>query len=649
MVTTSTAHGQRYVHISGKLKSERPKPKYADRLMLVHGPPGNVGNSLLFRIMGIFDAGCGKTFLVATLCRLLNGARQTITVTAASNKAVCVIAVEYLKLMQEENPFVSGHSRSYQRSQADRDISNYSSLVKDHRCVLVGVAEAIADCGDDGHTDVAPNQSKSLATKCTAGTKHALKNMAKSDAHLRPPVGVSNKSSDGILAEMEATYDNICHSINGLYYPVSVDDIYVYSYVSRVARILGLISRYLQFIIDSQSKSPGGNDSKMRLLMVSLPSEKDSCNLRKICVECKNLVEYVIAVSPDAYQLYLWNLVMRMKGLWETVFDSTAAVTEVKCKNMASKVVRLGKAPASPPADHGIASSSFAASAKVLLQTVNDLSGRLRSSEVENCVNNEYLAHTLMIFCTLSTSGSRIVRTAGKYAFEDLDKIYGYGFNNVAAKRKTDYLIVDEAAQVLEPELSIGLNLLPLNIVLIGDPQQLPPFVVSTSSSTDPINGAAGSASVSAMQRLMFKDDTALTFNAKSSSAFLDEAADMSGLLHSACGLVGSHMINYRMGVMLNTQYRMHPDILSFPNKLCYDNRLKSCESVETRSNCFVPYSAKRAASSVLMNPDWLRGYAFIDVSNGREQEEGRHSKSLSNAAEADIVVRYEDRCIHWF
>jgi superfamily I DNA and/or RNA helicase len=45
--------------------------------------------------------------------------------------------------------------------------------------------------------------------------------------------------------------------------------------------------------------------------------------------------------------------------------------------------------------------------------------------------------------------------------------------------KSADFLIVDEAAQALEAELCIPFQLNPQNMILIGDPQQLPATIMS--------------------------------------------------------------------------------------------------------------------------------------------------------------------------
>jgi hypothetical protein len=69
----------------------------------------------------------------------------------------------------------------------------------------------------------------------------------------------------------------------------------------------------------------------------------------------------------------------------------------------------------------------------------------------------ELLASAVIVFCTLSTAGSALMKK----------------------NRKFDDWIVDEAAAATEPELLIPLHLNPFRLLVVGDPKQLPASVSS--------------------------------------------------------------------------------------------------------------------------------------------------------------------------
>lgn len=81
--------------------------------------------------------------------------------------------------------------------------------------------------------------------------------------------------------------------------------------------------------------------------------------------------------------------------------------------------------------------------------------------------------------------------------------------------------------------------------------------------------------------------------------------------------------------VLLNEQYRMHPDICAFPSALFYDRRVKTATSVRTRK---IPLPLQ---SSVYFEP-----YMFFDVVEGEEKRSSAGSgQSFKNEKEAQFVV----------
>eukprot|EP00850_Spirogloea_muscicola_P000714 SM000002S05794 [mRNA] locus=s2:2220492:2226275:- [translate_table: standard] len=101
----------------------------------------------------------------------------------------------------------------------------------------------------------------------------------------------------------------------------------------------------------------------------------------------------------------------------------------------------------------------------------------------------------------------------------------------VLTGRRFATCVIDEAAQATEPSALIALVASGASsVVLVGDPRQLPPTVLSQEALQ---NGLA----VSLFERLQ------------------------------ACGI---------QPLLLNTQYRMHPAIAAFPSKAFYDSKLQS-------------------------------------------------------------------------
>ncbi|KAG1653968.1 hypothetical protein FOA52_008664 [Chlamydomonas sp. UWO 241] len=143
-----------------------------------------------------------------------------------------------------------------------------------------------------------------------------------------------------------------------------------------------------------------------------------------------------------------------------------------------------------------------------------------------------------------------------------------------------DALVIDEAAQALEPATLIPMQLLRsgARIVLVGDPQQLPPTVLSA-------GGSAAALSQSLFERLQ----------------------------RAGCRVT-----------MLQQQYRMHPAISAFPSQFFYSGRLMDGVSESDRAAPFHTHPL-------------LAPLAVIDVAGGREARGG--GGSVSNREEAQMAA----------
>eukprot|EP01018_Ginkgo_biloba_P027712 Gb_33974 [translate_table: standard] len=148
-----------------------------------------------------------------------------------------------------------------------------------------------------------------------------------------------------------------------------------------------------------------------------------------------------------------------------------------------------------------------------------------------------------------------------------------------------DAVVIDEAAQALEPATLIPLQLLrstSARCVMVGDPKQLPATVLSQLASKF-------SYECSMFERLQ-RADYPVT--------------------------------------MLSTQYRMHPEICRFPSAHFYDNQLKDGGLLEgSRSAPF--------HESLYLGP-----FVFFDVVDGHEKS-GRsiRAQSLCNNSEVDVAL----------
>ena len=151
------------------------------------------------------------------------------------------------------------------------------------------------------------------------------------------------------------------------------------------------------------------------------------------------------------------------------------------------------------------------------------------------------------------------------------------------AAEAIDCLIVDEAAAATEPALYTPFHLQPNKMLVVGDPKQLPAIV------TSPIAVRCG-LSESLHERLMER-------------------------------------LRCREFLMLDTQYRMKPDVSLFPSCAFYNGMLKNGGNVMAHD-----YGA---GISTLLDG---RPYTFLQVEG--EAEVSVATKSSCNSREADVVLQ---------
>ena len=126
--------------------------------------------------------------------------------------------------------------------------------------------------------------------------------------------------------------------------------------------------------------------------------------------------------------------------------------------------------------------------------------------DVKSALESHVLNSVHMVMTTLGTAGSRTLEAADKF----------------------EVVVVDEAAQSVEPSILSALQLGSRQCVLVGDPQQLPATIFN-------VSGRSSKYDRSLFQRL-------------------EEA--------------GQEVF------MLNEQYRMHPQVSHFPRHIFYKSEL---------------------------------------------------------------------------
>lgn len=161
-----------------------------------------------------------------------------------------------------------------------------------------------------------------------------------------------------------------------------------------------------------------------------------------------------------------------------------------------------------------------------------------------------------------------------------------------------DVIIIDEAGQCTEPSTLIPLRLLCEKCLLVGDPMQLPATVFST----------------------------------KAKSSGLDQS------------LFERLMKNGHEVTLLNTQYRMLPEISAFPSIMFYDGKLQDGPNVCDAHPSYIFSPAQSKSKNEALFPPFL----FFDLKSSKD--EIKSSLSRSNYAEAlfckNLVTRFLKSCI---
>lgn len=198
---------------------------------------------------------------------------------------------------------------------------------------------------------------------------------------------------------------------------------------------------------------------------------------------------------------------------------------------------------------------------------VNKDSGNSLAREMEmrrRQVQQEILNSAHVICATLSGSGHEM-------------------FRNLDVEFET--VIIDEAAQCVELSALIPLKYGCCKCILVGDPKQLPPTVLSQSAAR-------------------FGYDQSL---------FVRMQQNHPNSVH-----------------LLDMQYRMHPEISKFPSKEFYEGQLQDGQDM-------VQLRQQPWHKSALFGP-----YRFFDVEG--VQAKGRKGQSLVNTRELDVAMEMYDR-----
>ncbi|KAK9757090.1 hypothetical protein RND81_01G139300 [Saponaria officinalis] len=200
---------------------------------------------------------------------------------------------------------------------------------------------------------------------------------------------------------------------------------------------------------------------------------------------------------------------------------------------------------------------------------------------LKNKLRRSILREAEIVVTTLSGCGGDLYTAC----FESTSNSKG----NLSEHNLFDAVVIDEAAQALEPATLIPLQLLKSSgtkCIMVGDPKQLPATVLSSVA-----------------------------------SRYLYECSMFERLQRAGYPVI-----------MLTEQYRMHPEISSFPSLHFYDGELLNGVQASSKTSSF--------HKTLGLGP-----YMFYDVTDGQEHYgKNSGSSSLYNEGEADAaieIVRY--------
>uniref|UniRef100_A0A7S2XKG2 WW domain-containing protein n=1 Tax=Attheya septentrionalis TaxID=420275 RepID=A0A7S2XKG2_9STRA len=201
----------------------------------------------------------------------------------------------------------------------------------------------------------------------------------------------------------------------------------------------------------------------------------------------------------------------------------------------------------------------------LVLNFANTIASGGHSSQAAAVVRMNLETHILdsvhIVMTTLGTAGNRALESAAKF----------------------EVVVVDEAAQSVEPATLSALQLGSSHSILVGDPQQLPATIFSLSGRTTKYD------------RSLFQR--------------LEEAG---------------HEVH-----LLNTQYRMHPDISDFPRRIFYDGNLLDGPNVKH------PDYGNPLRRILTQRVPALSPFTVLDLDSSEE----RGGTSLANSGEARLAV----------
>lgn len=208
-----------------------------------------------------------------------------------------------------------------------------------------------------------------------------------------------------------------------------------------------------------------------------------------------------------------------------------------------------------------------------------------------------------------------------------------------------DWLIVEEAARALGPELAGALPLAPRKI-LIGDHNQLPPHKAEEIARRfEPtvakklLGMAEGRLSFSTdtdqilpLLRALLEDDERFQATISRANRLLEPFRTMVEEDERAIGQKGTK--HRRISVTLTEQRRMDPEIAEIVSNVFYSGDLKTATSTRARE------TPVKTSGNFPSEPIVVIDFPNLQSTDRIENYEKRQGKSLSNPSEVDEVIR---------
>lgn len=230
-----------------------------------------------------------------------------------------------------------------------------------------------------------------------------------------------------------------------------------------------------------------------------------------------------------------------------------------------------------------------------LISSCSASSDRNAKAILRQQVETHILDSVHIVLTTLGTAGSRALESAAKF----------------------EVVVVDEAAQSVEPATLPALQLGSSHAILVGDPQQLPgkEYIEFVSISSCIYSVLA---TILICYPLCLPSFSATIFSISGKSTKYDRS--LFQRLEEA-----GHKVH-----MLNVQYRMHPDISDFPRRIFYGGNLVDGPNVQAADYG----NPLRLAITATFKS--FRPFTILDLDSSEERGGGT---SLSNSTEATLAL----------